>query len=146
MSQDIVLRLDTTELDRDLEETQDDVSRANVAMISTIRQTAQAGILVLQVAGVAIDQIFTLFIEGLLVGIEVSTAIAAGTFGITQVFQIGQLIAMIILIRQIRNKQTAAAQQTNAAVQLLRMGTFRFIVGPIMIIVKVVTVVIEVVI
>ena len=124
----IVTRLDNTQLKKDLNETEQDVRRSNLAMITAIRQTAQAGILVLQVAGVAIDQVFALFVETLLVGIELSFRIAAATsiatFGITGVLQIGQIVAMLLLIRQIRTKQQGAQQQTAAAIQLLRMGTY----------------------
>ncbi len=120
----IVTRLDNTQLKKDLNETEQDVRSANLAMITAIRQTAQAGILVLQIAGVAIDQIMSLFVETLLVGIELTVAIAGGTLGLTQVFQIGQIVAMLLLIKQIRSKQTEASHKTSAAVQLLRMGTY----------------------
>ncbi len=121
---ELVIGADTTNVSIAVEGATEDTRRANLAMITAIRQTAQAGILVLQVAGVAIDQILSLFVETLLVGIELTVAIAGGTFGLTQVFQIGQIVAMLLLIKQIRSKQTSAAQQTNAAVQLLRLGTY----------------------
>ena len=120
---DIVTRLDNTQLKQDLTETEDEVKRANLAMAAAIRQTAQIGMLVLQVSGVVIDQIFRLYIESLLIGIELAFAISAGTFGITQAFQIGQIIAMMILIRQVKQKKTDAARQTEGAVQLLRMAS-----------------------
>ncbi|MCK5616037.1 hypothetical protein KAR91_79980 [Candidatus Pacearchaeota archaeon] len=122
---DIVTRLDNTQLKRDLDETENEVKRANLAMAAAIRQTAQLGMLVLQVSGVVIDQIFRLYIESLLIGIELAFAVSAGTFGITQAFQIGQIIAMMVLIRQIKQKKTDAARQTEGAVQLLRMASFR---------------------
>ncbi len=122
---DIVTRLDNTQLKRDLDETEQEVKNANAAMASAIRQTAQMGMLVLQVSGVVIDQIFRLYIESLLIGIELAFAISAGTFGLTQAFQIGQIIAMMILIRQVKQKKTDAARQTEGAVQLLRMASFR---------------------
>lgn len=117
--------IDSRKLDSQLAAKQDEVKRANLAMISAIRQTAQAGILVLQVAGVAINQIFTLYVESLLVGIEVAAAISVGTFGLSQIFQIGQIIGMLLLIRQIQQKKRDAAKRTNAAIMLLRMGTYR---------------------
>ncbi len=122
---DIVTRLDNTQLKRDLTETEQEVKNANAAMATAIRQTAQMGMLVLQVSGVVIDQIFRLYIESLLVGIELAFTISAGTFGLTQAFQIGQIIAMMVLIRQIKTKQTDAARQTEGAVQLLAMASFR---------------------
>ena len=112
---ELVIGADTTNVSVAVEGATEDTRKANLAMITAIRQTAQAGILVLQVAGVAIDQILSLFVETLLVGIELTVAISAGTFGLTQVFQIGQIVAMLLLIKQIRSKQTSAAQQTNAA-------------------------------
>ena len=121
---ELIIGADTTNVSVAVEGATEDTRRANLAMITAIRQTAQAGILVLQVAGVAIDQILSLFVETLLVGIELTVAIAGGTLGLTQVFQIGQIVAMLLLIKQIRSKQTEAAQQTNAAVQLLRLGTY----------------------
>ncbi len=121
---ELIIGADTTNVSVAVEGATEDTRRANLAMITAIRQTAQAGILVLQVAGVAIDQILSLFVETLLVGIELTVAIAGGTLGLTQVFQIGQIVAMLLLIKQIRSKQTDAAQQTNAAVQILRMGTY----------------------
>jgi len=121
----IAVTLTTNELDRELADTEDRVDRANLAMLTAIRQTAQAGILVIQLAGIAVDQIFLLYVESLIVGLEVAFAVEAGTFGISNVLQVGQIIAMLILIRQIKTKQTAAATKTNAAVQLLRMSTFR---------------------
>ena len=121
---ELVIGADTSQVDVKLTDVENKVRTSNLAMITAIRQTAQAGILVLQVAGVAIDQVFALFVETLLVGIELSLTIAAGTFGITQVFQIGQIVAMLLLIRQIRTKQQGAQQQTSAAVQLLRMGSY----------------------
>jgi len=124
-SDDVVLGLDFSDIEHQLEETEDKVARSRLAMATAIRQTAQAGILVLQVAGAGIDQIFMLYIESLLVGIEVSLAVSAGTFGLTQAFQIGQIAAMIVQIRQIKQKRASAAASTGAAVQLLRMGTFR---------------------
>ncbi len=121
---ELIIGADTTNVSIAVEGATEDTRQANLAMITAIRQTAQAGILVLQVAGVAIDQILSLFVETLLVGIELTVAIAGSTFGLTQVFQIGQIVAMLLLIKQIRSKQTSAAQQTTAAVQLLRMGTY----------------------
>ncbi len=121
---EIVIGADTTNVSVAVEGATQDVRSANLAMITAIRQTAQAGILVLQVAGVAIDQIMSLFVETLLVGIELSVAIAGGTLGLTQVFQIGQIVAMLLLIKQIRSKQVEASHSTSAAVQLLRMGTY----------------------
>ncbi len=121
---ELIIGADTTNVSIAVEGATEDTRQANLAMITAIRQTAQAGILVLQVAGVAIDQIMSLFVETLLVGIELTVAIAGGTLGLTQVFQIGQIVAMLLLIKQIRSKQTGAAQQTTAAVQILRMGTY----------------------
>ncbi len=121
---EIVIGADTTNVSIAVEGAVDDTRTANLAMITAIRQTAQAGILVLQVAGVAIDQIMSLFVETLLVGIELSVAIAGGTLGLTQVFQIGQIVAMLLLIKQIRSKQVEASHSTSAAVQLLRMGSY----------------------
>ena len=121
---EIVIGADTTNVSVAVEGATQDVRSANLAMITAIRQTAQAGILVLQVAGVAIDQIMSLFVETLLVGIELSVAIAGGTLGLTQVFQIGQIVAMLLLIKQIRSKQVEASHSTSAAVQLLRMGSY----------------------
>lgn len=138
----IVTRLDNTQLKRDLDETQDEVKRANLAMLTAIRQTAQAGILILQLSGVAIDQLFSLYIETLLVGAEVIGTLAAGSFGATLIFQSGQLIAMLILIRQIKQKKTEAAQKTSQTVQLLRMGTYRIIVFPIIFVIKIIQVII----
>ncbi len=125
MSSAVVLHADSTPLKRELAETEQEVKNANLAMATAIRQTAQMGMLVLQVSGVVIDQIFRLYIESLLVGIELAFAVSAGTFGLTQAFQIAQIIAMMILIRQIRQKKTDAARQTEGAVQLLRMASFR---------------------
>ena len=121
----LIVDADVSPVRTTLERTEREVKQANLAMISAIRQTAQAGILVLQVAGVAIDQVFALYVEVLLTGLELAATISAGSFGLGGVFLAGQIIAMVILIRQIRAKRTAAAQQTNAAVQLLRMGTYR---------------------
>ena len=122
---DVVVGIDSTRLDKELAETEQEVKNANAAMATAIRQTAQMGMLVLQVSGVVIDQIFRLYIESLLIGIELAFAISAGTFGLTQAFQIGQIIAMMILIRQVKQKRTDAARQTEGAVQLLRMASFR---------------------
>ena len=128
---DLVTRLDNTQLRRDVTETEEEVKNANLAMATAIRQTAQMGMLVLQVSGVVIDQIFRIYVESLLVGIELAFAVSAGTFGITQAFQIGQIIAMMILIRQIKQKRVDAARQTEGAVQLLRMASFRlFMIDP----------------
>jgi len=114
----------TTAVNRTVEET----ASANLAMISSIRQTAQAGILVLQIAGVAMDQVLSLFIETVLVGIEVavkaSAATSLATFGLSGFLMIGQIVAMLLLIKQIRAQQTENAHKTNAAVQLLRLGTY----------------------
>jgi hypothetical protein len=121
----LILGADTTELDRTLIQKDQEVKNANLAMISAIRQTATASILVLQVVGVAIDQVFALLVEAVLTTIEVVVAIKGATFGISQVFQIGQIVGMLLLIRQIRQKRTKAAQQTNAAIMLARMGAQR---------------------
>lgn len=122
---DVIVGLDASDVITELDETQEKVRRGNLAMLTAIRQTAQAGILVLQISGAAVDQTLALFVESLIVGIEVASTVAAGTFGITQIFQIGQIIAMITLIRQIKAKRSEAATRTSATVQLLRMGTFR---------------------
>ncbi len=122
---DLVVGVDVSPVRTELERTEKEVKQANLAMISAIRQTAQAGILVLQVAGVAIDQIFALYVEVLLTGLELAATVSAGSFGLGAIFLAGQIVAMLILIRQIRAKRTESAQKTNAAVQLLRMGTYR---------------------
>ncbi len=133
--------IDSSHLDQELSQKEDEVRRANLAMISAIRQTAQAGVLILQVAGVAIDTMFALYLETLLVGIEVIGAIAAGSFGVSLIFQGGQLIAMLILIRQIRQKRSKAAAKTRASIQLLRMGTYRIIMGPVFILIEIIEVI-----
>ena len=125
MSSAVVLHADSTPLKQELAQTEQEVKNANAAMATAIRQTAQMGMLVLQVSGVVIDQIFRLYIESLLIGIELAFAVSAGTFGLTQAFQIGQIIAMMILIRQVKQKRTDAARQTEGAIQLLRYASFR---------------------
>ena len=122
---DILLGVNSSAFDRDLDAKKQEVEAARLAMATAIRQTAQMGMLVLQVSGVVIDQIFRLYIESLIVGIELAFTISAGTFGLTQAFQIGQIIAMMMLVRQIKQKKTDAARQTEGAVQLLRMASFR---------------------
>ena len=102
-----------------------EVENANRAMVSNIRQGVQLGIFAAQAMGVMIDQTLTLLVESLLLSIEVGLAISAGTFGATQVFQIGTVIAMGILIVQIKQKRTKAAQQTTGIVGGLRMISFR---------------------
>ena len=126
MSEKVIkLSYDETEILSQIQETESEVRRANAAMATAIRQTAQMGMLVLQVSGVVIDQIFRLYIESLIIGIELAFTISAGTFGLTQALQVGQIIAMMLLIRQIKQKKVAAARQTEGAVQLLRMASFR---------------------
>ena len=125
---EIVIGADTTNVNIAVEGATENVRSANLAMITAIRQTAQAGILVLQIAGVAIDQVMSLYVETLLVGIEVavkiSSATSLATFGISGFFMIGQIVAMLLLIKQIRSKQVEASHKTSAAVQLLRLGTY----------------------
>ncbi len=124
----LIVGADTSPVRTEVRRTEREVASANLAMISSIRQTAQAGILVLQIAGVAMDQVLSLFIETILVGIEVavkaSTATSLATFGLSGFLMIGQIVAMLLLIKQIRAQQTENAHKTNAAVQLLRMGTY----------------------
>ena len=138
----LIIDVDNSRVKKELKDTEDEVSRSNLAMLTAIRQTAQAGILILQLSGVAIDQLFSLYIETLLVGAEVIGTLAAGSFGATLIFQSGQLIAMLILIRQIKQKKTEAAQKTSQTVQLLRLGTYRFIVFPIIFAIKIIQVII----
>ena len=95
-------------------------------MLTAIRQTGQAGILVLQAAGVAIDQTFTLYVESLLVGIETLALIRAGDFGPRTFILAAQIILMLRQIQLIKQKRSEQATQVGAAVQLVRMGTFRY--------------------
>lgn len=102
-----------------------EVDSANRAMVSNIRQGVQLGLFAAQAMGLMINQTLSLLIEALLLSIEVGLAISAGTFGLSQIFQIGTIIAMGILIVQIKQKRTKAAQQTQGVVSGLRMISFR---------------------
>ncbi len=109
-----------------------EVENANRAMVSNIRQGVQLGIFAAQAMGIMIDQTLTLLVEALLLSVEVAlraqaafTASSFGVFGIIGVIQIGTIIAMGILIVQIKRKRTEAAQRTQAVVGGLRMAGFR---------------------
>lgn len=120
----IALQGDRGPLKEEITKAEQEAERASRSITQTIRRTAQNAMLVLQISGVVIDQVFRLYLESLLVGIEVVSAIAGGTLGISTVFQVGQIIAMLILIRRIKQGRADAARQTEGAVQLLRMMTY----------------------
>lgn len=129
-------RVVSTEFDQDIDEANakiDDTNRANRAMIGNVRMGLQLGIFASQAMGVMIDQTLTLLIEAVAISMEVGQRIFLATFGgggfaafgITGVAQLASIIAMGILIVQIKQKRTRAAQQTQGAVSVLRMAGFR---------------------
>lgn len=129
-------RVVSSEFDQDIDEANqkiDDTNRANRAMISNVRMGLQLGIFAAQALGFMIDQTLLLLIEAVALSIEVGQKIFLATFGgggfaafgVTGVAQLGSIIAMGILIVQIKQKRTEAAQSTQGIVSVLRMAGFR---------------------
>jgi hypothetical protein len=129
-------RVVSDDFDRDIAEANDKIdqtNRANRAMISNVRMGLQLGIFTAQALGFMIDQTLTLLIEAVALSIEVGQKIFLATlggggfaaFGLTGIAQLASIIAMGILIVQIKQKRTEAAQQTQGIVSVLRMAGFR---------------------
>ena len=122
---EIIISVDTTQADAAIEDTEMKTKAAAARMARVIRQAGQAGILLMQATGAAIDQTYVLYAESIAVGVETLLALRAGDFGPQTILLGIQVALMLRQAQQIRQKKSEAATQTGAAVQLLRMSTFR---------------------
>ncbi|KKK64739.1 hypothetical protein LCGC14_2981170 [marine sediment metagenome] len=122
---DVILGIDSTHLDRDLDAKKQEVNNASLAMLNAMREAAAAGVLILQVAGKAVDITFALYIEALIVGIQTLVLTARGNFGPKTILLGIQLVLMIRQIQLIKQKRQESSAQVGAAVQIVRMGLYR---------------------
>ena len=108
------------------------VDRINQQMLTTLRRTAQVGMALTQTFGGVIDQTYGLAIEAALLAIETAVTTdsalvlsgnpAAIALVTARAAAVGSIIALIL---KIETGRTQGLQQTQSAVSLFRMLTFR---------------------
>ncbi len=139
MSADMVFRADTSPMDSTLAKAEDSAERSQQAIMNGFRQAAAAGVIVAEISGSVMGQLYTSYIEFVFVGIDVlkraGAATSLATFGISGVFMIAQLIAMGFLITQLHQKQSEQAARSSRFVALARMGSIRIIFFPLSIVI-----------